>query len=75
MRLQFVLGSHSASIHPATNASNWTVEGQVGRRRGRGLEGNSEKKEGESRRKRSVRGRGLMGCKGCRGRPGKWEGC
>lgn len=34
-----------------------------------------KKKEGESKRKRSVHGRGLMGCKGCRGRPGKWEGC
>ena len=52
MRLQFVLGSHSASIHPATNASNWTVEGQVGRRRGRGLEGNSgEKKKGGGEQK------------------------
>lgn len=38
VRLQFVLGSHCASIHPVINASNWTVEGQVGRRKGWGLQ-------------------------------------
>lgn len=76
VRLQIVLGSHSASIHPATGASNWTAEGQVGRGRGWGLEENREK-EGESGRKRGtcVRERGVMGCKGCRGSPGKWAGC
>ena len=34
VRLQFVLGSHCASIHPATGESNWTAEGQVGGGRG-----------------------------------------
>lgn len=43
VRLQFVLGSHSASIHPVTGSSNWIAEGQVGRGRGRGLE---EKRKG-----------------------------
>lgn len=42
MRLQFVLGSHSASIHPATGSSNWIAQGQVGRGRGWGLEEKSE---------------------------------
>lgn len=51
VRLQFVLGSHSASVHPATGASNWIAEGQVGRGRGWGLEERREK-EGTSGRKR-----------------------
>ena len=34
VRLQFVLCSHSASVHPATGASNWIAAGQVGRGRG-----------------------------------------
>lgn len=65
VRLQFALGSHSASIHTATGASNWTVEGQVGRGRGWGLEERRQKRRGESGRKREgcVRGRGVMGCK------------
>ncbi len=50
MRLQFVLDSHSASIHPATGASNWTAEGQVGRGRGWGLEENREKERGGEER-------------------------
>lgn len=47
VRLQFVLGSHSASMHPTTNVSNWTAEGQVGRGRGWGLEQNRERGGGE----------------------------
>lgn len=43
VRLQFVLGSHSASMHPTTKVSNWTAEGQVGRGRGWGLEENRER--------------------------------
>lgn len=76
--LQFVLGSHSASIHTATGASNWIAEGQVGRGRGWGLEEKREKEGGGERvggREGWVRGRGVMGCKGCRGSPGKWAGC
>lgn len=53
MRLQFVLGSHSASIHPAFGASHWTVEGQVGKGRGRGFKENGEK-EGEWEDERNV---------------------
>lgn len=54
VRLQFVLGSHSASIHPATDVSNWTAEGQVGRGRGWGLEENREKGGGEQEEERDV---------------------
>lgn len=43
VRLQFVLGSHSASVHSATGASNWIAEGQVGRGRGWGLKERREK--------------------------------
>lgn len=42
VRLQFVLSSHCASIHPLTEASHWPAEGHVGRGRGRGLEANRE---------------------------------
>lgn len=42
VRLQFVLSSHQASIHPLTRASYWPAEGHVGRGRGRGLEANRE---------------------------------
>lgn len=52
MRLQFVLGSHSVSMHPATDVSNWTAEGQVGRGRGWGLEENREKGGGEREEER-----------------------
>lgn len=55
VRLQLVLSSHSASIHPATGVSNWTAQGQVGRWRGWGLEENSEKEGGEWEEKRDVR--------------------
>lgn len=67
VRLQFALGSHSASLHPATGASNWIAEGQVGRGRGWGLEEN-RKEEGESGSQREM---GVMGCIECRGSPGK----
>lgn len=42
VRLQFVLSSHRASIHPSTDAANWPAEGHVGRGRGRGLEASKE---------------------------------
>lgn len=42
VRLQFVLSSHRASIHPLTHVSDWPAEGHVGRGRGRGLEANRE---------------------------------
>lgn len=29
VRLQFVLGSHSAFLHPAIRGFDWTTEGQV----------------------------------------------
>jgi len=51
VRLQSVLGSHSASMHSATGASNWIAEGQVGRGRGWGFEENGEK-EGVGARNR-----------------------
>lgn len=55
VRLQFVLGSHSASIHPATGASNWTAEGQVGKGRGWGFKENRDKEgEWEEERERDV---------------------
>lgn len=71
VRLQFVLGSHSASIHPATGASNWIAEGQVGSGRGWGLEENREQEGGVGGREERARGRGVMGCKECRGSLGK----
>lgn len=42
VRLQFVLSSHCASIHPLTVSSYWPAEGHVGRGRGRSLEANRE---------------------------------
>lgn len=54
VRLQFVLGSHSASMHPTTNVSNWTAEGQVGRGRGWGLEENRERGGGEQEEGKGV---------------------
>lgn len=65
VRLQFVLGSHSASIHPVTGSSNWIAEGQVGRGRGWGLE--------KKRKGGGGNGSGVMGYKECS--PGKCAGC
>ena len=69
MRLQFVFGSRSASVYPATGASNWIAEGQVGRGRRWGFEESEEKEGGQLLR------RGAMGYKGCSGSPGKWAAC
>lgn len=71
MRLQFVLGTRSASVYPATGASNWIAEGQVGRGRRWGFEENEEKEGGRG----GELERGVMGYKGCRGSPGKWAAC
>lgn len=54
MRLQFVLGSHSVFVHPATGASNWIAEGQVGKGRGWGFEENGEKEEESGRKRRAA---------------------
>lgn len=63
MRLQFVLGSHSASLHPTTGASNWIVRGQVGSSRGEGLSGEWKKGEWGSSR-RELRGLGAWRSEG-----------
>lgn len=54
VRLQFVLGSHSVFVSPATGASNWIAEGQVGNGRGWGLEENGEKEEESGRKGRAA---------------------
>lgn len=66
MRLQFVLGSHSAFVHPATGASNWIAEGQVGRGRGWALAENERRrgrvgeKEGWARRNKGDGEQGMQ---------------